>query len=55
MVVGSVGQPGTAAVRGGEGRGRRINLGINVGENLPVQNQIRIYRDSSENGFQAQF
>ena len=31
----------TAAVRGGEGRGRSINLGINVGENLPVQNQIR--------------
>ena len=35
VVDGPVGQPGTAAVRGGEGRERSINLGINVGENLP--------------------
>ena len=36
-----MGQPGTAAVRGREGRERSINLGINVGENLPIQNQIK--------------
>ena len=41
VVDGLVGQPGTATVRGGEGRERSINLGINVGENLPVQNQIK--------------
>ena len=41
VVDGSVGQPGTAAVRGGKGRERSINLGINIGEDLPVQNQIR--------------
>ena len=41
VVDGLVGQPGTVAVRGGKGRERSINLGINGGENLPVENQIR--------------
>ena len=36
-----VGQPGTTAVRGGEGRERSINLGINLGEKLSVQNKTR--------------
>ena len=32
-----VGQPGTTAVKGGEGRERSINLGINLGEKLSVE------------------
>ena len=41
VVDGPVGQPGTTAVRGGEGRERSINLGINLGEKLPVRNKTR--------------
>ena len=36
-----MGQPGTTAVRGGEGRERSINLGINLGKKLSVQNKTR--------------
>ena len=41
VVDGPMGQPSTAVVKGREGREGSINLGINVGEDLPVQNQIR--------------
>ena len=36
-----MGQPGTTIVRGGEGTERSINLGINLGEKLPVKKQTR--------------
>ena len=41
VVDGPVGQPGTTAVRGGKRRERSINLGINLGEKLPVRNKTR--------------
>jgi len=36
-----VSQPGTTAVRGGEGRERSTNFGINSREKSPVQNKKR--------------
>ena len=54
VVDGPVGQLGTTAVRGGEGRERSINLGINLGEKLPVQNKTRFPLSFSLNSNKAE-